>query len=52
MNQKFIDSVLETLRDDEKQICKQAARIIAELAAEAEELRTIKEILEDENNNG
>ena len=31
MNKQFIDGVLEALRDDERQICKQAAHIIAEL---------------------
>ena len=30
MNEQFIDGVLEALRDDERQICKQAAHIIAE----------------------
>ena len=43
MNQKFIDSVLETLRDDEKQICKQAAHIIAELAAEIDGLQSLND---------
>lgn len=38
MNKQFINGVLETLRDDERQICKQAAHIIAELAEEIERL--------------
>ena len=38
MNKQFINGVLETLRDDERQICKQAAHIIGELAEEIERL--------------
>ena len=34
MNKQFIDGVLEVLRGDERQICKQAAHIIAELVEE------------------
>lgn len=46
MNKQFIDGVLEVLRDDERQICKQAAHIIAELA---EEIDSVKASL-DKNN--
>ena len=38
MNKQFINGVLETLRDDKRQICKQAAHIIGELAEEIERL--------------
>ena len=31
MNKQFIDGALEVLREDGRQICKQAAHIIAEL---------------------
>ena len=43
MNKQFIDGVLETLRDDERQICKQAAHIIAELAAEIDSLHSLND---------
>ena len=43
MNQKFINGVLETLRDDERQICKQAAHIIGELAAEIDGLQSLND---------
>ena len=43
MNKQFIDSVLETLRDDERQICKQAAHIIGELAAEIDGLQSLND---------
>ena len=43
MNKQFIDGVLEVLRDDEKQICKQAAHIIAELAAEIDGLQSLND---------
>lgn len=43
MNKQFIDGVLETLRDDERQICKQAAHIIGELAAEIDGLQSLND---------
>ena len=43
MNKQFIDGVLEALRDDERQICKQAAHIIAELAEEIEALQSLSD---------
>ena len=43
MNKQFIDGVLETLRDDERQICKQAAHIIGELAAEIDGLHSLND---------
>ena len=43
MNKQFMDGVLETLRDDERQICKQAARIIGELAAEIDGLQSLND---------
>ena len=41
MNKQFINGVLETLRDDERQICKQAAHIISELAEEIDSLQSL-----------
>ena len=43
MNKQFIDGVLEVLRDDERQICKQAAHIIAELAEEIDGLHSLND---------
>ena len=43
MNKQFIDGVLEVLRDDERQICKQAAHIIAELAEEIDSLHSLND---------
>ena len=43
MNKQFIDGVLEVLRDDERQICKQAANIIGELAAEIDGLQSLND---------
>lgn len=43
MNKQFINGVLETLRDDERQICKQAAHIIAELAEEIDSLKDFQQ---------
>ena len=43
MNKQFIDGVLEALRDDERQICKQAAHIIAELVEEIEVLQSLSD---------
>ena len=43
MNKQFIDGVLEALRDDERQICKQAAHIIAELVEEIDGLQSLSD---------
>ena len=43
MNEQFIDSALEVLRGDERQICKQAAHIIAELVEEIEVLQSLSD---------
>ena len=43
MNKQFINGVLEVLRDDERQICKQAAHIIAELAEEIDSLHSLND---------
>ena len=43
MNKQFIDGVLEVLREDGRQICKQAAYIIAELAEEIEALQSLSD---------
>ena len=43
MNKQFIDGVLEVLREDGRQICKQAAHIIAELAEEIEALQSLSD---------
>ena len=43
MNEQFIDGVLEALRDDERQICKQAAHIIAELVEEIDGLQGLSD---------
>ena len=43
MNKQFIDSALEVLRDDERQICKQAAHIIAELVEEIDGLQSLSD---------
>ena len=43
MNKQFIDGVLEVLRDDERQICKQAAHIIAELVEEIDGLQSLSD---------
>ncbi len=43
MNKQFIDGVLEVLRDDERQICKQTAHIIAELAEEIDGLQSLND---------
>ena len=43
MNKQFIDGALEVLRGDERQICKQAAHIIAELAEEIEALQSLSD---------
>ena len=40
MNKQFIDSALEVLRGDERQICRQAAHIIAELVEEIDGLQS------------
>ena len=40
MNKQFIDGVLEVLREDGRQICKQAAHIIAELVEEIDGLQS------------
>ena len=41
MNKQFIDGALEVLRGDERQICKQAAHIIAELVEEIDDLQSL-----------
>ena len=43
MNKQFIDGVLEVLRGDERQICKQAAHIIAELVEEIDGLQSLSD---------
>ena len=43
MNKQFIDGALEVLRDDERQICKQAAHIIAELVEEIDGLQSLSD---------
>ena len=43
MNKQFIDGALEVLRDDERQICKQAAHIIAGLVEEIEALQSLSD---------
>ena len=43
MNKQFIDGVLEVLREDGRQICKQAAHIIAELAEEIDGLQSLSD---------
>ena len=43
MNKQFIDGALEVLRDDERQICKQAAYIIAELVEEIDGLQSLND---------
>ena len=43
MNKQFIDGVLEVLREDGRQICKQAAHIIAELVEEIEVLQSLND---------
>ena len=43
MNKQFIDGALEVLRGDERQICKQAAHIIAELVEEIDGLQSLSD---------
>ena len=43
MNKQFIDGVLEVLREDERQICKQAVHIIAELVEEIDGLQSLSD---------
>ena len=43
MNKQFIDGVLEVLREDGRQICKQAAHIIAELVEEIDGLQSLSD---------
>ena len=43
MNEQFIDGVLEVLREDGRQICKQAAHIIAELVEEIDGLQSLSD---------
>ena len=43
MNKQFIDGALEVLREDGRQICKQAAHIIAELAEEIDGLQSLSD---------
>lgn len=43
MNKQFIDGVLEALREDGRQICKQAAHIIAELVEEIDGLQSLSD---------
>ena len=43
MNKQFIDGALEVLREDGRQICKQAAHIIAELVEEIDGLQSLSD---------
>lgn len=43
MNKDFIEGVLETLREDKRQICKQAAKIIFDLKEEIEALQSLND---------